>query len=210
MFPESVERWRTIVAGEIARMGLPFPADYVLGVIQRESNGNTGIVNSSSGASGLMQVMPITLDSYNAKHASKYTIDQLRSTSMPVPQIRVGIWVLSRYVKLAHDWLSKSMSNVPLDLLIKIADTFYASGPARVRKKLSGIVPTWENVKQKFPNWHRIKPAELVWSRSGNWDLSSVARWLQTQIQEHEHEIKTGAMAALLIIAIGMWIMKWW
>jgi hypothetical protein len=211
VFPKRVERWRSMVQSEIDRLGVPFPADYQLGIIQRESNGKPGEVNPVSGASGLTQVMPITIKDYNQHHTHKYTMSQLRNPNEPRIQIRVGLWVLKTFFRSAHRYLKKRLETIPLDELVKVTDTFYAAGPKNAKSRLNKIKPTWANVKARFPNWDRIAPAELVWERSsrkGLWDLPAVEQWLRTAITDERQTAVGGAAIALLILVAAIAIMK--
>ena len=178
---KNVERWRSLVESELERSGYPLPPEHVLAVMQRESSGKIGIVNPSSGASGLMQVMPIALKDYNKHNSPRYTMSDLRSKSQSAAriQIRVGMWILARFVRGAYRYLKKRLGTVALDDLIRIADFFYAAGPGNSRKRLDKIErPTYDAVKQRFPTWDRIKPAQLVWDRvekwGGKWNLPKI------------------------------------
>lgn len=210
--PNRVERWRSIAQSEISRLQIPLPPEHVLAIIWRESNGTAGIVNQSSGASGLMQVMPIALKDYNQNHRQKYTMSQLRSSSTPEIQIRVGTWILSRFLKSAYRYLKRRLGNVPLDDLIKVTDTFYAAGPAAAKRRLDRIErPSWDEIKSNFQNWDRVGPAELVWKRSGpdNWDLRLMDVWLEGGIIDEDQSATSGALIGfLIIIAAWMWFKK--
>lgn len=210
-FPDRISRWASIAQSEIQRLNLPFPVDYVLGILQRESNGTSGAVNKSSGASGLMQIMPITLKDYNQRNGTNYTMAQLRDPNRADLQIRVGVWVLKTFMRSAFNYLKKRLSTVPLDDLVRVTDTFYAAGPGNSRKKLDKIVPTWANVVSTYPSWDRIKPAELVWQRSNDsssWDLPAVDQWLGIEIDDEKKKQIGGALVALLIIAIALMSLK--
>jgi len=209
----SVDRWRDIVQAEISRIGVPLPADLPLAVMKRESGGVAGAVNPSSGASGLMQVMPIALQDYNQNHSQQYTMSQLRgkdSLSAKI-QIRVGLWILQRFIRGAYNYLKKRLGEVALDDLIRIADTFYAAGPGTAKKRLNKLPnPTWTSVKSTYPKWDRVGPAELVWesAKSAPWDLQSIDQWLESNIQKHKKTAAAGAIAGLLIILVMWYYLK--
>lgn len=211
-FPQRVELWRTMVTQEIERQRLPFPADYLLAVIQRESNGKPGIVNPRSGASGLTQVMPIALKDYNQHHAEKYAMVQLRDPDQPRCQIRVGLWVLKTFFRSAHRYLKKRLETIPLDDLVKITDTFYAAGPKNAKHRLNKLTkPTWVNVRARFPNWDRVTPAELVWQRATAdviWNLPKIEKWLKTKIEDERKHAIGGAAIAIFIIALAFAFMQ--
>ena len=62
---QNTARWAPLVLTELQKQSLPLPVELILAVIDVESRGVTGLVNPKSGASGLMQVMPIALKHYN-------------------------------------------------------------------------------------------------------------------------------------------------
>lgn len=207
----SVEKWRSLAQQEIDRIQVPLPVEHVLAIMQRESNGRVGIVNQSSGASGLMQVMPIALREYNSKNGTNYTMSNLRGDDRNSAeiQIRVGTWILKSFVKGAYKYLKRKLGEVPLDDLIRVADTFYAAGPGAARRRLDQLHrPTWAAIKQRFPDWDRIRPAELVWERANaggaQWNLPAIDQWLEGGIIDEVTETKHGAMIGILIIALAM------
>jgi hypothetical protein len=210
----AIEKWRATAQRELDRLGAPLPASQVLAIIWRESNGRVGAQNPS-GASGLMQVMPIALKTFNQNHAQKYTMEQLRATDLASAaiQIRVGTWTLTQFVKSAYKYLKSRIGDVPLDDLVKVTDTFYAAGPGRARGRLDRIQnPTWSNIKARFPNWHRIIPAELVWSRANddgaNWALSDIDSWLEGQVIEENKKDIGGALLGVLVIVAAWFYFK--
>lgn len=212
----SVEKWRNLAQREIDRLNVPLPVEHVLAVMQRESNGKAGVVNPRSGASGLMQVMPIALREYNNKNRTNYTMSQLRGEDQnsAAIQIRVGAWILKTFVKGAYKYLKRKLGDVPLDDLIRVADTFYAAGPAAARRRLDQLNrPTWVAIRTRFPNWDRVRPAELVWERANeggaNWNLPAIDQWLEGGVIEEIEETKSGALVGLLIIIVAMaWFTK--
>lgn len=206
----NVEKWRSLVEAELARSGYPLPPEHVLAVMKRESNGQVGTVNKSSGASGLMQVMPIALKDYNKHNSPKYSMADLRSKSNTAAtrQVRVGLWILARFVRGAYKYLKRKLGNVALDDLIRTADFYYAAGPGNARKRLDKIDrPTYDAVKARFPNWDRIVPAQLVWDRvqqyGGTWDLPNIDRWLESNIVIDNKKTMGGAVLGLLAIALA-------
>ncbi len=205
-----VEQWRTLTTAEIQRSGYPLPVDLVLAVMKRESSGRVGVRNPRSGASGLMQVMPIAMTHYNNEHRIKYTMADLRSDTDEAAriQIRVGLWILAFFWRSAYRYLKSKLGQVPLDDLVKTADFFYAAGPGNARRKLDRVPrPTFQNVKARFPNWDRIAPAQLVWDRSKDapWDMSRIENWIQGEVDEEDERTGMGAALGLALIAIAWW-----
>lgn len=211
---KGVEQWRALIGSELDKSGYPLPSELVEAVMHRESRGRVGAVNPSSGASGLMQVMPIALKDYNQNHKIKYTMEHLRAKNQAGAriQIRIGLWILARFWRAAFKYMKKKLSTVALDDLAKIADIFYAAGPGNARKRLDKIVPTYENAKNAFPKWDRIIPAQKVWdyvaSAGGNWDLDSIDSWLESGALIERKKTYMGAAIAIVIIAIAVWYMQ--
>jgi soluble lytic murein transglycosylase-like protein len=204
-----VDKWRALVDDELSRSGYPLPPEHVLAVMDRESRGNVGAVNPKSGASGLMQVMPIALKDYNQHNTPKYKMADLREKTDQAAriQVRVGLWILARFVKGAYNYLKKRLRDVALDDLIRTADFFYAAGPGASRKKLDKVQrPTYDNVKATYPTWDRIAPAQRVWdwveSHGGHWDIPSIDRWLESNILVDKKKTTSGAILGLLALAL--------
>jgi hypothetical protein len=208
---KEVAKWRPVIAAELARSGYPLPPELIEAVLSRESGGSVGVINHSSGASGLMQVMPIALRDYNQHHRRKYTMSDLRSktTAGAQIQIRVGLWILARFWRGAFRYMSQKINNVEIDDLARIADIFYASGPGNAKKKLDQIVPTFDNAKARFPNWDRIIPAQrildYVAAAGGQWDVVRIGDWLKTGKLIEQKKTAIGAAVGVLIIAVALW-----
>jgi hypothetical protein len=208
---KSVEKWRSLVESELARGGYPFPPEHILSIMFRESRGNPRAI-SNKGAVGLMQVMPIALKDYNRNHKHSYTMTQLKAS--PQIQVRVGTWILGSFVKSAYRYLKKRVGRVALDDLIRIADTFYATGPKWARARLDKLdIPTWDNVRARFPNWDRVRPAELVWERANEggavWSFQSIDRWLVGHLSIDQQKTAGGAILGLLVVvAAWFWFKK--
>jgi len=206
---KSVERWRSFVNEELSKAGYPLPAELILALIHRESRGAVGSVNPKSGASGLMQVMPIALKDYNQNNTPKYTMDDLRAKTDSAAriQIRIGLWIMARFVKGAFKYLKGKLGDVALDDLIKTAHFFYTSGPRRAREKLDLVMrPTFEEVKKRFPKWDRIAPAQGLWDfvgdEGGQWDIPAVDRWLESNILIEHKKTVSGAVIGLIALAL--------
>lgn len=202
-------KWASIAAEEIGRQQLPFPVELILAIIDCESGGVAGVKNPKSGASGLMQVMPIALKSYNSIHSVKYTIDDLRDSSNPVAQIRVGTWIIGQFWRSAFDYLSKRLQSVPIDELAKISDLFYVAGPAAVKKLLEKLPnPTYAALRAAFPTWNALPHPERVFDRVSTQSISEIAvnKWLEHSSKTSIHGIdKSGTWltAAILSALIG-------
>lgn len=185
-FPERTLRWQNIVSDEIGRGSYPFPSEYPLAVILVESSGKPGVVNPTSGASGIMQIMPNTLAGYNQHNSPNISLDVLRTkAAWAVPQqIRVGLWVMGRYLKRGYDWLSDTNPDPPLSDLIRISDLMYVAGPARVRNKFSNLTDrSFASLVEAFPNWQPFAHPRKVWmwtaeKNSPSWDMRAINDWV--------------------------------
>lgn len=208
---KGVAKWRALIASELNKSGYPLPPELVEAVMYRESRGRVGATNPSSGASGLMQVMPIALRDYNQNHQHKYTMADLRSKTQSGAriQIRIGLWILGRFWKAAYNYMKKKLAEVALDDLAKISDIFYAAGPGNARKRLDKIVPTYDNAKNAFPKWDRIIPAQKVWDyvtdAGGNWNLQAIDDWLESGALIEKKKTFMGAAVGVIIILIAVW-----
>lgn len=221
MISDKTKKLVPFVEAELNRHEYPYPTSLVLAVIQVESAGNPGAVNPSSGASGLMQVMPGTLVEYNKHHERKISLESLRSSTKQgiMDQISVGLWVMGTYLRSAHNWLSQKMPKVGLEDLIKISDHFYAAGPAGTKRKIGDIVPTAKNISEKYPDWSPVRHAKKVWdftiAENPIWDLNAINRWVTGQIipKPDDKPIdpeknKHGFLIAMMIIAIAAYFME--
>lgn len=180
---DSAAKWAPQVLAELKRQGIPLPAELILSVIDVESRGVPGLVNPKSGASGLMQVMPITLQSYNNTHPVKFSLQDMRSRDNPVAQIRVGIWILGQYWRAAHLYLSRRLPTISMDELAKIADLMFAAGGQAVRDLLDKLpVPTVQGLQDRFPNWNALPHIKNVFDRVSPASISDTAvnAWIST------------------------------
>lgn len=208
---KGIAQWRALIDSELDKSGYPLPPELVEAVMHRESRGRVGAVNPSSGASGLMQVMPIALKDYNQNHTQKYKMSDLRSKTSAGArvQVRVGLWILGRFWRAAYKYMKKKLATVALDDLAKISDIFYAAGPGNARKRLDKIVPTYDNAKAAFPKWDRIIPAQKVWdyvaSAGGDWKLQAIDDWLESGVLIEKKKTYMGAALGVVIIAIAVW-----
>lgn len=205
---------------ELARSGVPLPVELIEAVIWKESGGQIGNTNKKSGASGLMQVMPKTLEWYRrSAHDPSITLDDLRSTDPKdaAKQIRVGIWVLKHFWQSAYAYLKPRLGIVPVDELARIASLFYVAGPGATRRRLRKLTtPTYAEVVKRYPTWEAIPyPQRLFayrpdtgWAEN-SWDLVAIDKWLRSNpIIE---SIKTpigGVLIAGVILALAVHFMK--
>lgn len=172
---------------ELTVQGVPLPPSLILAVIKVESNGKAGVVNPKSGASGLMQVMPTTLEDFNQRHGKSYPLSVLRSPSQENArkQIEVGVAVLAHYWKRAYKYLKKRIGDVPIDELGHIADLFYAAGPGASMKRLDKLSnPSWESVKEAFPSWNAIPHPQKVFSIPHQWNIDKIGSWLEGPLKK--------------------------
>lgn len=196
-------KWAAIASEEINRQRLPFPPELILALVDCESGGISGVVNPKSGASGLMQVMPIALESFNSVHSVKYDISDLRDSSNPVAQIRVGTWILGQFWRNAFDYLSKRLQTIPIDELARISDLFYAAGPRAVKEKLETLpVPIYNAVRSKYPKWNALPHPERVFDKVSIQTISEIAvnKWLENSAKTSIVYGKNKAAAA------GTWL----
>lgn len=216
MVKDSVKRWEPAVKAELYRKNIPIPPDVILAVMWVESRGNPGLTNSKSGASGLMQVMPGTLADFNQRHGKSYTIEEMRgdTNNDALKQIEVGIAVLAHYWKSAYKYLTKKMSDIPVDLLAIVADLFYAAGPGAAQKRLNKLGSiSWDSIREKFPDWaaipHPTNVFEKVLEGQQSYNASAVGKWLEGEVNDTiEPDPKMGfALGALLLMA-AYWLMK--
>lgn len=88
-----VEAWRPLAAGHFE----PGDVDRVLCLIEHESGGNAAARNSSSGASGLLQVMPFWADEYGVSRSDLFEPD-------------INLWI-SRKIRDTQGWTAWSPYN---------------------------------------------------------------------------------------------------
>ena len=213
---KSSKRWASLVSGELTLAKVPLPVDLILAVIDVESGGKPGLVNQKSGASGLMQVMPVVLKDFNKVHSIRYSIDDIRDPQNPLAQIRVGVWILSQFWKSAYKYLLSRLKVIPMDELLRIADLFYVAGPAATKKKLSKVSPpTFAAIAERWPTWnalpHTIRVQKRVSDEKTNFDLTSISNWLKGNGKgslDDPLTKKEGAAIALILLVLGWLLLK--
>lgn len=211
----NVLKWAPVIDAELARVNSPFPRDLILAVIDVESRGKAGLLNKKSGASGLMQVMPGTLEDYNQRHPSDpVSLAELRSSSAAaaVKQIRVGLSVLSHYWRSAYDYLSGRWTHVPIDELARVADLFYVAGPGNTQDRLNMMDnPTWAAIQARFPKWNALPHPRNVFSLIEEliWPTDQIAAWLDSdEPSKLGPSPKQGLFISMLAILAAWWMMK--
>lgn len=187
-----VFRYLPIINKEIFDNKYPFPAPLITALIWVESRGTIGAVNPKSGASGLMQVMPIALKDYNQRSGNPIlSMTDMRSKSEDKAhdQIRVGMWLLGNFWIGAWRYLSKRLPKVSIPDLVKIADTFYVAGPNRMRKLLDKVAhPTFANALDKYPKSNALGHAIKVWTSANQagavFEENRINQWLGQPIED--------------------------
>lgn len=217
---KSVTKWAPLVAAELSIQGVPLPQDLILELIRVESGGAAGAVNPSSGASGLMQVMPITLQDYNQRHGTAYTLPEMRGKTAQdaQKQIRVGIATLAHYWQRAYQYLKKRWEQVPVDELAHIADLYYTAGPGATQKKLDKLPdPSWSAVQAAYPGWNALPHPKKVLAEPKPWDLEAIGTWLEAGTKGLTGKLKEfiedpsgkgGLVAGILILMAAYYWMK--
>lgn len=212
MVGPKVTRWEPAVTAELAAQGVPLPVQLILQLIHVESRGKPGLINSKSGASGLMQVMPGTLQDFNKRHGKTYTMADLQGESDTAArrQIEVGIAVLSHYWKSAYKYLRSRLEDVPIDELAHIADLFYVAGPGATMKRLDKLnTPTWAAVQSVYPKWNALPHPQNVFEQPiASWDLTSIGNWLEGPIKKILKDPRAGFAVGVLLLILAYWLMK--
>ena len=217
-FPANVLRWEALARDEISRGAYPFPVEYPLAVCLVESRGSVGEVNPKSGASGMMQIMPGTLEGYNKNNSPDIPLSQLRSSDHKYApeQMRVGLWVMGQYLKQGYNWVSKTNPNPPLSDVIKVSDLMYVRGPAGVRTDFSDIQSRlFKDLVDRRPNYQPFAHPRTVWKwtneeNSADWDTPAIDNWVTGQTEQPEEPPPmiaqtNGFIGALLILAFASW-----
>lgn len=216
-FPNSVIRWGDLARSEVERGGYPFPPEYPLSVCLVESRGYPGLVNPKSGASGLMQVMPITLKGYNRNNSPDIPLSHLRSKDHATAQMRVGLWVMGRYLKKGYAWISETNPNPPLSDLIKISDLMYVAGPNKIIRKFKAVSSrTYDNLVAHDPDWQPFDHPNKVWKwaaekNNPTWDMPAIDSWVSGTSTPPENpppdiaSSANGFLGALLILSLASW-----
>lgn len=217
---------RDIVLTEIKRGGYPLPPELVLSVIKAESGGTVGQINTKSGASGLMQVMPIALKEYNRNNKTSIPMSAMQRSdkAAAILQVRVGLWILAQYWISAYNYLSKRLPE-PLNLenLAKIAQLFYVYGPGNAKPKLNKLPqPTFEAFARAYPTFPKktIRYVNKIWRLTEEagaiWNDSALNQWLTDHISvpttpplisEIEADPRKGLALAIAIVAVASFYM---
>ena len=204
---QQTAKWAPLVLAELQRQGIPLPTELILAVMDVESQGVTGLVNPKSGASGLMQVMPGTLQHYNNSNAVKFSLSDLRSRDNPAAQIRVGIWVLGQYWRAAYDYLSRRLSSIPMDELAESPISCTLQALDSVRRILNKLpVPNYESIKERYPKWNALPHPENVFERVSTASISDTAinSWVLKSAKSSIRPPDTGATDRIMKTIFGI------
>jgi len=217
---EHVERFRPQVTTELSRGNYPFPPELILAVIQAESGGTPGQVNPKSGASGLMQIMPIALKDYNQRNKTKLKMDDMKAKTSEAIflQIRVGIDILGQYWKQAYKFLEPRLTTVQLDDLGPVSSIFYVAGQGAAKKRLAVLEhPTFAAIAKRYPEWNALAYARKVWRLTADqnpvWDLDAIDEWVGGETKPVTPPLiaktpQNGFLLAMLLVAIASFYMK--
>jgi hypothetical protein len=221
-FPPKVLRWEKLALQELTRGNYPLPVELVLALIWVESRGETGAKNQTSGASGLMQVMPDTLKDYNKAHKIKISLDELRSTNDrdAEAQIKTGLWCYGQFLKSAYRWIIEKEPRPELADLIKIADLFYVAGPGRIRQKFGKVSPrNFGAFVASAPDWKHFKHPLNVWKLTAIdndpvWDVPGIESWVKGKTGPSKEVLppkiaaRDGFLLALSILSLASWYLS--
>ena len=204
-------------SAQLSAQGIPLPVELVLSIIQRESGGQAGNVNEKSGASGLMQVMPIALKDFNERHGTTYTMADMRGSDLVSAgrQIQVGVGIVGHFWKSAYKYLSKRYGQTPVSVeeLGRIADLFFAAGPGATQDKLDKINPPfWENVQLAYPKWNALPHPRHVFKEQKPWNLPAIQNWLdkpqKNKLIDLPQDPQSGFAVGVLILCAVYYFMN--
>lgn len=199
--PSKGDKWLPEISAELHAQQVPLPPELIAALVHVESRGVAGATNESSGASGLLQVMPETLGWYNKSHASTVPLEHLRSSQHGREQLRVGIWVLSQFWKSAYRYLRKRQKTIPVEQLAEIADLYYVAGPGATNKRLDQVEPaTLAAIRERFRSWNALPHPKNVFGHGPfPFDLGAISKWLESGYLSRRKAEQIGALAALLL-----------
>lgn len=184
-----------------------------------ESKGDPGAINETTGASGLIQVMPGTIKWYNEQTKSNVPLSVMRGKTPgdAAIQIRVGLWVLGRFWRSAYRWIQKKneSADVPLDELVRFGDSFYAAGPGRVQGMAKKIIPiTWASWAARYPGSNITRHGQGVWEKTKEqnptWNLTAIDTWVRRPADNEGTTViqteRGGMLIGLLILLVGWYL----
>lgn len=223
----AVSQWLPLINEEIIRGGYPFPPELITSVIRYESHGKAGLVNKKSGASGLMQVMPGTLEYYNKRTGDNIRLSALRSQTQNAAraQIRSGLWVLGQYWRSAAKWLrtlNGQAYQIPIGDLARFGSAFYVAGPGKIKKRAPQVRPmSWAAWERKHPRSNSTNYCNRIWKKTSEknptWNMPAIEAWTRSKptIQPPppppliaDRDPAQGLLIGLMVILFGMWILK--
>jgi hypothetical protein len=215
---------RQIVLAELDRGGYPFPPEFVESIIQSESGAIVGKVNLKSGASGLMQIMPIALREYNRRSGDRLKMRDMRSTDRPgaILQVRVGLHILGIYWRGAYKYMADRLRVVQLPDLAKIAQLFYVAGPNAAKKRLKVLrSPTFAAFAKRYPSYVSLPYIRKIWARSqaanAQWSDRQIDRWVRGDVQDGGAsdepliaalDPRKGIAIAMAVVALASYYLK--
>lgn len=218
-----------VIRAELENHKIPLPPEYIDALIGAESGGNVGQVNPSSGASGLMQIMPIALKEYNQRNKTNLKMSDMRGTDAASLkyQIRVGAYLLGMFWKGAYSYLHSRLSTVRMEDLAKIAQMFYVAGPNAAKKMLEPIEkPIYQNFLAANPDWKSRHYIDKIWKTAEKngaaWDVPAIEAFVHGQIEPagisqqpliasvvpNTSDAKKSIALAILILAVAAYLLE--
>jgi hypothetical protein len=132
-----------------------------------------------------MQMMPVAVADYNRRSGASTSMNEQRRTDRASAhkQLDAGIWIFSRFLISAYDYLEDRLEQVEIPDLMRTAATFYVAGPGRAKAKFNKLVsPTWAAFERRYPDWPGTSYANTVWNRAASagarYDLNRLGNWI--------------------------------
>ena len=220
MVTERVRSYLPIITAELERGGYPFPPALILSIIQAESGGDAEEVNEKSGASGLMQLMPVAVRDYNQRNKTDYKMEDIRGASeqAAIANIRIGLNLLGEFWRGAYRYLKRRIGAPPLDDLAQISQMFYVMGGSGAKKVLNTMSnPTFASVAKTWPNKSWVLYIKKIWRLTGDqnpvWNMDAIDRWVDPESIPDKPPLiaktpRNGFLLAVLVIAVASAYLK--